>query len=82
MRQIIERLRVCWYVLTMRNFLFFAYSKKMIRKQGEYYELMDKSIHGFYHIDNVVFEKGVPTLRHLICDNVIHIVNKIKTNSL
>lgn len=86
MKQITERLKVCWYVLTMRNFLFFAYrSDKNLfatNDQGELCGVKDNSIHGFFHIDDVSFLGSIPTLRHLICENAKHILDKIKNNEL
>ena len=35
--------------------------------------------HGFYNIDDVTFEGNITSLRQLICENVIHVVNKIKS---
>lgn len=84
MKQIWERLKVCFYVLTYRNFYFAAYKsdEKMLteNEQHEITGVKDKSIRGFYHIDDVTFSGNVPTLRHLICDNIIRVVNKIKNN--
>lgn len=74
MKQIIERLKVCWYVLTMHNFLFFAYRQDknlfVTNDQGELIGVKDNSIHGFYHIDDVLFTGDIPSLRHLLCENV------------
>ena len=81
-----ERLKVCWYTLTYRNFFFIAYkSDKTLlieNEQGEICGVRKKSIHGFYHIDDVSFEGNIPTLRNLLCDNMIHTINKIKSNEL
>lgn len=83
MKKFIERLKVCWYVLTLHNFLFFGYKsdKKMLieNEQGEICGVKDKSIHGFYHIDDVTYEGNITSLRQLICENVIHVVNRIKS---
>lgn len=86
MKQIIERLKVCWYVLTYRNFFFAAYKsdEKMLieNEQQEITGVKDKSIRSWYHIDDVAFSGDIPTLRHLICENIIGVVNKIKNNEL
>ena len=86
MKNLIERLLVCWYVLTMRNFYFAAYKsdKKMLIEdaQGKIIGIKKKSIHGFYHIDDVAYEGNIPSLRYLICENIIRIVNKIKEGKL
>lgn len=83
MKKFIERLKVCWYVLTLHNFLFFGYKsdKKMLieNEQGEICGVKDKSIHGFYNIDDVTYEGNITSLRQLICENVIHVVNRIKS---
>ena len=86
MKLIIERLKVCWYVLTYRNFFFAAYKsdEKMLieNDQQEITGVKDKSIRGWYHIDDVAFSGDIPTLRYLICENIIGVVNKIKNNEL
>lgn len=58
--------------------------KKMLieNEQQEITGVKDKSIRGWYHIDDVVFSGNIPTLRHLICENIIGVVNKIKINEL
>lgn len=42
------------------------------------------SIKGYYHIDEETFviPEGTKTLRELICDNINHIVEKIKNKEL
>ena len=81
-----ERLKVCWYALTYRNFFFVAYkSDKNLLIENEQEEICgvrEKSIHGYYHIDNVLYEGNISTLRNLLCDNMINIINKIKSNEL
>lgn len=42
------------------------------------------SIKGYYHIDEETFviPEGTKTLRDLICDNIAHVVEKIKNKEL
>ena len=84
---ILERLKVCWYVLTRRNFVFSSYSKHMLTEDENGYLTgpTKNSIKGYYHIDEetfVVEPKGNMTLRDLICDNISHVVEKIKSREL
>ncbi len=51
-------------------------------EQQEITGIKDKSIRGWYHIDDVAFSGDIPTLRHLICENIIGVVNKIKNNEV
>ena len=83
---ILERLKVCWYVLTRRNFFFSSYSKNMLIEDEEGYLTgpTKNSIKGYYHIDEETFviPEGTKTLRDLICDNINHVVEKIKSKEL
>lgn len=84
-KSILERLKVCWYVLTMRNYVFLAYKSadKMLNYNdaNEVTGVKGKSMHGLYHIEDVQFSENI-TLRSLICENVIRVVKKIKNNEL
>ena len=87
---LIERLKCCWYILTMRNFYVSCYANDMIQEnaEGRIEHPKPGSIKGYYHIDDEVFVSSVNgtektiTLRELICDNMIHVINKIKQQSL
>lgn len=86
----IERLKCCWYILTMRNFYLSCYASDMIEKRADGWMNYPKpnSIKGYYHIDDTVFynnTNGVEntiTLRELICDNMIHVIEKIKNQQV
>lgn len=86
----IERLKCCWYILTMRNFYVSCYASDMIQENSDGLIEHPKpgSIKGYYHIDDEVFVscangcETTITLRDLICDNITHIVNKIKDRQL
>lgn len=86
MKKFWERLQVCWYVLTMRNYFFAGYKsdRNMLieNEEGDIIGIRKNTIHCFYHIDNVLFEGDIKTLRELICDNIIRVVNKIKSYEL
>jgi hypothetical protein len=87
---LLERLRCCWYILTMRNFYVSCYAEDMIQEgeDGLIRHPKPGSIKGFYHIDEELFvscRNGVTesvTLRDLVCDNMIRVITKIKDRRL
>ena len=85
MKNFVERLKVCWYVLTMRNYFFAAYKsdrKMLIVKDGKIVGVKENTMHGFYHIDNVLFYGDGESLRQLVCDDIKRVVNKIKNEEI
>lgn len=87
---LLERLRCCWYILTMRNYYVSCYAEDMIQEGegGMIDHPKPGSIKGYYHIDEdlfVSYREGVTesvTLRDLICESMIHVITKIKERKL
>lgn len=87
---IIERLKCCWFILTMQNFFVSCYANDiMVEGEDGFLEHPRKgSVKGYYHIEDETFISYVNgnesklTLRDLICDNMIHVINKIKERTL
>lgn len=79
---VLERLKVCYYVLTKRYFYFQCYSKDFVEHDEEGYAIRKKKnqIKGFYHIEDIQFNKY--TLRDLICEHIIRVVQKIKSKQI
>jgi hypothetical protein len=87
--QIVERLRVCWCVLTMRNYFFFAFKgpEKLFVTKDDNWEIIGarrEMTRSIYHVDGfgLVGNEKYKSLRDLLCEIVIRRTFKIKRGEL
>ena len=74
MRELIERLKVCWYVLTHRNYAFFSCKDSCVEfnEDGQYNGLSDKGLASFSSFSDMWFytNTGKRTFENVLWETI------------
>ena len=74
MKNFIERLIICWYVLTKKNYIYFGIGKNPILwdKNGKYENLKDGELQLYTYFDDYTFmtKNGKSNLHDMVWDTV------------
>lgn len=81
LKDIVERLIICWYVLTKRNYIYFGIGKNPIiwNEDGSYRCVKPGGVKFYTYFDQFIFYKNgnvESSLHDLTWDTVIDIANK------
>ena len=82
MKELIERLKVCWCVLTHRNYAFFSCKDSAIKFNiaGHYEGLADNGLAAYSSFGDMWFytNTGKRTLENILWDTIGYFANKMK----